>query len=493
MVYDLNDLGLLQAVDPLCDNFDRMQTEFLLQAIWSRVTDKKLESGAIYRFDNVNLNRVADTLFYTLQGKRQTGAAAFLPTDISTIQTSIVKHGVDKPKINGRGDTSAILTDVNGLRVVLEYALLFHATVHEFHNLESHLQTRFLHLQSKLETIMDSILPRIYRGDNTYDIATCKCHAHFHLVKDIEYYGDPMGFDASKGERNLKAWAKHISKTARKCGQQTFVRQTANRVSDHQLMKKAEHSLLLIHHAPQENTVTGRADVATNGVEVSSTTRRWKHTRKKCHMRYNLQTKEATLEPGTTSQGNAGCQKLLTPHVTQVLHAQEHGDVGFVSIWKEIRVDLDLDSGGGYHYVRAFRDFDSSGHFFDWVHLSDSIQEKSYRPAKVVLLYCFQEEHYALVWMAKAATAAERAWETNLSARWKMDLQGNGLPHLVSVAINRVEKCIFVYEHWRCRQGNHLPTTEFGPGDDKSMFVIDEAYERYSWPLNFIDDRRWEE
>ena len=116
----------------------------------------------------------------------------------------------------------------------------------------------------------------------------------------------------------------------------------------------------------------------------------------------------------------------------------------------------------------------------------------SYRPAKVLLLYCFQEQHYALVWKAKAATDTETRLETNLSARWKMDLQANGLPLLVSVPIDDIEKCILVFEHWRCRNGNHLPTTEFGPGADTSMFVIDEAYDRYSWALNFLEDERWE-
>jgi hypothetical protein len=37
-----------------------------------------------------------------------------------------------------------------------------------------------------------------------------------------------------------------------------------------------------------------------------------------------------------------------------------------------------------------------------------------------------------------------------------------------------------------------LPSS-LGSGDDRSMFVIDEAYERYSWALNFYDDDRWQE
>jgi hypothetical protein len=75
-----------------------------------------------------------------------------------------------------------------------------------------------------------------------------------------------------------------------------------------------------------------------------------------------------------------------------------------------------------------------------------------------------------------------------------MDLQENGLPLIVSVPIDHIEKCILVSEHWRCRGGNHLPTTEFATGVDRSMFVIEEVYERYSWALNFINHKeRWQE
>jgi hypothetical protein len=114
---------------------------------------------------------------------------------------------------------------------------------------------------------------------------------------------------------------------------------------------------------------------------------------------------------------------------------------------------VDLKIGGGYHHIRAFHDFETSGHFFDWVHLAGGNKETSYRPAKVLLLYCFQEQHDELVWKAKAATEAETRLETNLSAQWKM---------------------------------------EFSPGADTSIFVIDEAYNRYSWALNFLEDERWE-
>jgi hypothetical protein len=190
-----------------------------------------------------------------------------------------------------------------------------------------------------------------------------------------------------------------------------------------------------------------------------------------------------------SSYGNEGCSKLLTTQVTKLLH-DLHGNEGIISIWKEIKVDLGC--AGAKHSVRAFHDFDAYGPYFDWVHIQDGDEEQTYKPAKVVLLYQFENSECAVVWKAKTATEAERCLETNLSARWKMELlPASGLPFLVSVPIDDIEKCIMVHEHWRCRNGNHLPTTELGPGDDSSVFVIDEADDRYSWALNFLDDERW--
>ena len=52
--------------------------------------------------------------------------------------------------------------------------------------------------------------------------------------------GDPMQYDAAKGERGLKDWAKLISQTAQKCGIDTFLFQTIQRVPTHQLMQRAQ-------------------------------------------------------------------------------------------------------------------------------------------------------------------------------------------------------------------------------------------------------------
>lgn len=116
----------------------------------------------------------------------------------------------------------------------------------------------------------------------------------------------------------------------------------------------------------------------------------------------------------------------------------------------------------------------------------------SYRPAKVMLLYQFENEDFALVWKVRTPMDSDRLLETNLSARWTMQLQThNGLPDLASVPTDNIERCIYVYEHWHCIGVNHLPSTVLAPGSDTSIFVIDEVYERYSWALNYLNPDRW--
>ena len=189
---------------------------------------------------------------------------------------------------------------------------------------------------------------------------------------------------------------------------------------------------------------------------------------------------------------------LLTTSIQNLLE-ELHGPTGDhpsdnIRIWKEIK--LCFGEGNGHHFVRAFHDFDSYGKFFDWVQVkvdNSEDDDDAYRPAKALLLYQTEDnQDRALVWMAQTATAAELRLETNISARWKMDLvEQTGLPHLVSIPMEDIKKTIGVYEHWKCINNNHLPTTELANGENIWKFVVDESYERYSWCLNFVDPDRW--
>ena len=195
------------------------------------------------------------------------------------------------------------------------------------------------------------------------------------------------------------------------------------------------------------------------------------------------------IDGGKETKGVETYQELLTKEIRQFLTSQ-HGSEGEVRIWKEIKVDL--GHGSGYHRVRAYHDFDAHGKFYDWVQVKEEGHESFYRPGKVLLLYQTNTgENRALIWRAMQPTEAERRLETNLSARWRMELQLTGLPVIHSIPLESIERCILVHQHWKCKHNNHLPETILSPGVDTSIFSIDEAYDRYSWVLNFLDEVRW--
>jgi hypothetical protein len=72
----------------------------------------------------------------------------------------------------------------------------------------------------------------VYRDHNTNDTRTCKCHSHLHSTHTYEEYGDPRQYNAGKGERGLKDWAKFLAKTAQKRDEATSLQQTTSRIKD---------------------------------------------------------------------------------------------------------------------------------------------------------------------------------------------------------------------------------------------------------------------
>ena len=292
-----------------------------------------------------------------------------------------------------------------------------------------------------------------------------------------------MGYDAAKGECNLKFWAKEISKTGCKCGQAVFIEQTSKRVSDHLILQRANNMILedaKIKRAGNDEIPDAAGDLPS-----------WTYTRKTAHMFYNIGDDRAEMIE-YTGKKEPSPFALLTSSIRRVLK-DLHGPTGIIHIWKEIK--LCFGRGQGHNYVRAFHDFDSYGKFFDWVHVAveHGMEGGGYRPAKVLLLYQTEtDDNHALVWMAQEATNTELRKETNISARWKRNLIAEtGLPNILSISTQDIKKSIVAFEHWKYINNNHLPSTVRIPGSDNSMFVNDESYDRYSWCLNFVDPDRW--
>jgi hypothetical protein len=76
----------------------------------------------------------------------------------------------------------------------------------------------------------------VYRGHNTNDTRTCKCHSHLHSTHTYQEYGDPPQYNAGKGESGLKDWAEFPAKTAQKRDEATFLHQNTSRVKDGMLL-----------------------------------------------------------------------------------------------------------------------------------------------------------------------------------------------------------------------------------------------------------------
>ena len=76
------------------------------------------------------------------------------------------------------------------------------------------------------------------------DCETPKIHAYLHLPADITQFGHPMNWDAGKGERGLKDWAKMVSSTAQQQTLSEFTYQTAMRISDCALLLRVQQGFV---------------------------------------------------------------------------------------------------------------------------------------------------------------------------------------------------------------------------------------------------------
>jgi len=314
-------------------------------------------------------------------------------------------------------------------------------------------------------------------------------------MADIQYFGAPIGFNASKGERNLKWWAKKsLSKTAQKCGQETFIQQTAQRLSDYLLLQCA-YALLQPEFDSMEPSKNPRGPIPTptdDEIDLGSETEnrtQFHFTRTSPHLHFNPRTQVVTSNGDICSN----LTKTYLSHAVMQYLSFNHRHCKDMEIWKEIRLVLPDDQGK--QLVRAYHQYDVFGSFFDWVHLSHPSQDPKdkdkYIVAKVLLLYRLSNlnETMALVWQGTLVTDADTKWETNISARWKMQVDHvSKLPILFHVPMSRIERCIKIHQHWKDSQTTPIPSPESNVDFNMSQtgFFVDELYFPYQWPLHFI-------
>jgi hypothetical protein len=247
-----------------------------------------------------------------------------------------------------------------------------------------------------------------------------------------------MNYEASLGERNLKWWAKLISSTARKCGETTFIIQTAARISDHLLLGIAPRMIGRQQSHPLDNQTETTA-VATH----------LSFTRKSCDAIYTVASKKILIcDNKGKPKGCVAAGELLPPPGADLLarlyptcgntylDSSDDEDVNELQIWKEVRLCPDAD----------------------------------------------------------------KKQETNLSAWWVISFDTrSGLPKIEIVDMSTRQAPMMVHEQWSCcsvySRGTNMPRPADIPANTnkrRDKFSITESYSPYGWLLNCVDRERWE-
>jgi hypothetical protein len=389
--------------------------------------------------------------------------------DKNQVRKHMDKHNIKKEKRKGSGSTSAILTDVDGFRDVLEKALCFRAFVHSFDSLSPQQRCDFPAMKESVHQMIRLVRECIYRGDNSVDTETCKIHSHLHLVDDISEFGNPMNWEAGKGERGLKLWAKLVSKTAQRHGEGMFLEQTAQRVADSLLLAKS--SFMIQQQQPIPEQKNREEAVARMGRRVS-------------HIVYNLSSQKGFYQNGKGKPDNKAddneIKDLVTPHVLKALlyyHPLERNELE-----NEIRIFKEAVLRDNSR-VRAYHKFDRYGPYFDWVNVlvEEDDGRQHYIPAKVLLLYQDSSNtNFALVWMAEKVVK-----EKHVTRRWSMSWIGTH-PQISRIEIDEIEKACFAIEQRRSQTAKPqvLPLNQ--KLVNRKKFLVDVSNEQLEWAKRFV-------
>ena len=285
----------------------------------------------------------------------------------------------------------------------------------------------------------------VYRGDDSVDTDTCKIHCHLHILENILMFGDPMQYDAAKGERGLKDWAKQISQTAQKCGIDIFLFQTIHRVSTHQLMQRAQQ-LELWRKRREEKS---KEDTETASIE--DTPVRPVMNRKLPHFRYKTGPKVLYSVDRKGKETEATEKTGLVDKRIISKIERDHDDLEDIDIWGEIYLTTPTSEGG--QLLRGHPTLDRYGEMFDWVAVTfdttDPSNEGLVGPAKILAFYKDGDgvEH-AVVHATNVTTGREtKAGNTLLIQNVRLEFNLRGHPALRTIRVDQIERGIIAFEH----------------------------------------------
>jgi hypothetical protein len=294
-------------------------------------------------------------------------------------------------------------------------------------------------------------------------------------------FGDPMQYDAAKGERGLKDWAKLISQTAQKCGIDIFLFQTIHRVSTHQLMERAQQLVLWQKHREKTSEDSTECNIAETAVRTVM-------NRKLPHFRYRTGPK---VLYSVDRKGNETIATEKTGIVDSRIISKiqrDHDDLEDIDIWGEIYLSTPTSAGG--QLLRGHPTLDRYGAMFDWVAVTfdtaDPSDEGLVGPAKILAFY--KDGHgvdRAVVHATHVTSGREtKAGNTRLIQNNRLEFNPRGQPALRTIRVNQIDHGIMAFEHENY-DGPLPPTINFTR--DKSKFVVSCVEDRENWAHLFYN------
>ena len=383
----------------------------------------------------------------------------------------VKKHKWDRSKSNVAGSTSAILTDLEGFRKVLMHGLAFHSFVHYFEEIPSEKRSDGVYLQECVNDFIKMYSEAIYRGDDGVDCETPKIHAHLHLPADIIEFGHPMNWDAGKGERGLKDWAKMVSSTVQQQTLSEFTYQTAMRISDCALLLRVQQGYV----QPKKKT---RTNIDTD---------QW--FCKFPHLEIDTFTETVSLvERRKGKQELWSGPPMIHRRVLRFLKTCERRVTTKVLVWNDGKLKIN----GHMKSIRASSRFDSRGQFYDWVYVkADRDDERTCYPAKLLLLFKDKDDEMcAIVQGCEWQNHAEKGHNTPMSTRWSLEFKAtDGSPELRKVSLEDVVDVLYTVEHEKeDRKGLGFNTHVC---KIRGKCCVDVVEPRYMWASNFtVKERR---
>jgi hypothetical protein len=391
----------------------------------------------------------------------------------------VKKHGRIKPYTKGTGSTSAVLCDVKPYVHFIELALCLHAYLHYSKDLTLDTRCKPEIFDRGIREFLRLFNEYVYRGDDSVDTDTCKIHCHLHIMENILNFGDPMQYDAAKGERGLKDWAKQISQTAQKCGIDIFLFQTIHRVSTQQLMQRAQQLELWQKREKEKSNPQ---------THIEASTPRPVMNRKLPHFRYKTRLK---VLYAVDRKGNEALATEKTGLVDKRILSKierDHQDLEEIDIWGEIYLTTATSEGG--QLLRGHPTLDRFGEMFDWVAVTFDTAEPSEEglvgPAKILAFYKDNDGvERAVVHATNVTTGREtKAGNTLLIQNVRLEFNPRGFPALRTIRVDQIDRGIMAFEHTNF-DGPLPPTINYST--EKSKFVVSCFVDRADWAYQFYD------